>query len=76
MSVEKADMHEAVNNYLATENPEETADSLLTAWAVVGWYESLDQDSDSAGYFAVSGSGSPVTSVGLLRMGERYLLDD
>lgn len=75
MSELKGDLHETIADFLREENPEETADAMLTSWAVVGYFEPLGE-SEHVGFIAVTGSASPVTSVGLLRMGERYLIDD
>lgn len=75
MSELKAELHTAIGDFLREENPEETEDAMLTAWAIVGYFEPLGE-SEHLGFVSVNGSSSPVTSIGLLRMGERYLIDD
>ena len=75
MSELKSELHGAIADFLSEENPEETEDAMLTAWAIVGYFEPLGE-SEHIGFVSVNGSSSPVTSVGLLRMGERYLIDD
>lgn len=66
------DANDAIDSHLRTTFDDGTDGRHLTAWAVVGLYENLD---DETSFIAVAGSSNVATHVGLLHMGQTYLVE-
>lgn len=67
------DANDAIDTHLRAAFDEGTDGRHLTAWAVVGLYE--DPADSETSFIAVAGSSNVATNIGLLRLGEAFLLE-